>query len=227
MINWDKYFDHIFVLSACKNFERRKVLEKEFDRIGLTNFIYMYQPESKLLDYSRANKLSDTYVGVDGYNRVRCKYVHYNCIKTAYELGYDHICILEDDNIFLKDIDVIQHELDVFLKKRENINIYLFDYVNFFNTYFFANFYYLNRFGMEYMIYMLETYKNNMNDHFFFSNDLLKLNNGIIYTIYGIIIVPVEFVNNLNFGLSSTWLSTQSDKTEFNNHIINKNLYNF
>ena len=77
------------------------------------------------------------------------------------------------------------------------------------------------------MIYMLETYKNNMNDHFFFSNDLLKLNNGIIYTIYGIIIVPVEFVNNLNFGLSSTWLSTQSDKTEFNNHIINKNLYNF
>ena len=169
IINWKKYFDHIFILSRCSNFERRENLNRELKRIGLYDYVtYLYQPDSELLDYQDSSLSKPNY---------RCKYAHYSCIKMAYELGYNNVCILEDDMIFLKDISEIENQLNIFLKNKNNSDIYLFDYIKNDDTektvspiYYLADFYWINRHGMEYMIYMLETYPKLMNDSLFIAN---------------------------------------------------------
>ena len=56
MINWSKYFDHIFILSRCSNFELRENLNQELKRIGLYDYItYLYQPDSELLNYQSSS----------------------------------------------------------------------------------------------------------------------------------------------------------------------------
>ena len=170
MIDFNKYFEHIFVLSRCSNFERRKMLDKEFERVGLTNYTYLYQPDSKLLRYDGYGNPYMTEV------KVRCNYAHYSCIKMAYELNYDHILILEDDIIFYKNLNKIEELFENFYNNRHNYDIYLFNYANKNdniitiiddNTLLYAAAYYLNRHGMEYMIYCLETYPDLFNDQFF------------------------------------------------------------
>ena len=168
MINWNNYFDHIFVLSRCSNFERRENLNRELKRIGLYDYVtYLYQPDSKLLDY-KSSKLSETVF--------RCKNAHYNCIKMSYELGYENILILEDDIHFLKDLEEIKNQLEIFRNLKNNVDIYLFGYIPYkviinnkiTNGYYSADCYYLNRHGMEFLIYLYENYPDLPSDCLFF-----------------------------------------------------------
>ena len=226
MINWNKYFDHIFILSRCSNFERRENLNKELKRIGLYDYVtYLYQPDSELLNYN-SSKLSK--------KAFRCKYAHYSCIKMSYELGYDNICILEDDMIFLKSIDEIEKQLEIFLENKINSNIYLFDYIQN-NTYkhndqyFLADFYWLDKHGMKYLIYLLETCPNIMNDSIF----LPYLNNFVEYSTYMILskeiidYINIKKENNIlpiNINISPKRICVQSQiLNENNQYLVYKN----
>ena len=237
MIDWNKYFDHIFVLSRCSNFDRRVKLLAEFARIGLSNYTIIYQPDSELLDYDNTTLTKERY---------RCKYAHYHCCKMSYELGYDNICILEDDMIFLKDINEIENQLEIFLRKKNESDIYMFDYiiVKPFDclTYYLADFYWLNRKGMQFMIYISEHYKNIMNDAIFLDN--YKNVNSFIFYYYNnereIINLPEEeHILPLIINISPIRICVQSQimnkentykynydlfKNEINN--VDKNLYN-
>ena len=201
MINWKKYFDHIFILSRCSNFDRRGKLNQELKRIGLYDYVtYLYQPDSELLTY-------------DGYKnpymtkaKVRCNYAHYSCIKMAYELNYDNILICEDDIVFYKDINKIKELLEEFYNNRDNYNIYLFDYIskedqkilmdeNEGNGVLCAGCYYLDIKGMKYLIYCLENFKELFNDSFFYT--VIDKYYGLTITYYldgfsEIINIPME-----------------------------------
>lgn len=164
-INWNKYFDHIFILSRCKNFEKRERLNKELKRINLDKYVtYLYQCDSELLKYS-------PFLTKEVY---RCRNAHYSCIKMSYELNYDNILILEDDLVFLKDIELIEYYLEKFYIERNNYNYYTFDYFIINDNIYGGGCYYLDRKGMEYFIYCLEKYNNVPNDCFVHISDLFN-----------------------------------------------------
>jgi len=161
IIDWNKYFSHIFVISGCSNFERRNWMNQELSRINLSNFKYWYNfNDNQLLDYSK-----NTYL-IEKHQRVR--YAHYSLIKTCYQLGYDNILIMEDDICFLNDLGKIKEQLEIFNKLKNDVDIYLFDYYNHNNLeYYYADCYYLNRKGMKYLIYMLENFPLNIDQYFY------------------------------------------------------------
>ena len=152
-IDWNKYFDHIYVLSKPSSFDRRKILDKEFERIGLKNYQYCYGFENNLIDYSKYYN-----------NDIKKEHImttigHYSIIKTAYELGYENILIFEDDVRFLKDLNKIQEQLDIFQNEKDNIDFYYFDHIIVANILIcFFDAIYLNRHAMEYMIYCIENH---------------------------------------------------------------------
>ena len=155
MIDWNKYFDHIVILSAAGYDKRRDLLIKEFNRIGLTNyefFINIYD-----------NLLTDKFIEND-INRICHIHGHYFIIKRAYELGWDSIWILEDDVRFLKDEVIIKSILNDFNSDKLKSNIYMFDWILFKKydekdfDYFGAASYWLDRKGMEFFIYVIEHY---------------------------------------------------------------------
>ena len=161
MIDWNKYFDYIFVISRCINFEMREKLTKEFDRIGLTNYHWWYNCDNMLINYDRYKTEINT-----GFteNNIRCTFGHYTLIKTAYELGYDDILICEDDIRFLKDINEIENQLNIFLENKNKCDGYYFDYlVTVNNSIVLGSCYYINRKVMKYLIYCME--------HFHLTND--------------------------------------------------------
>ena len=155
MIDWNKYFDHIVIVSASKYKERRERLDKEFDRIGLTNYEYFYN----IMDNLLSERMYEYNI-----NRKCCIHAHYFVIKRAYELGWDSIWIMEDDVRFLKDESRMQNILDEFVIKKDTSNVYMFDYIFWrydnedkqYADYFGAASYWLDRKGMEYFIYVIE-----------------------------------------------------------------------
>ena len=125
MIEWNKYVDKIYVISYTKNFDKRKRINKEFERIGITEFEYVYSIDSSLI-----KNFDEPFIDSDIENYNHFKYVsftHYETIKKSYELGYKRILIFEDNIYFLKDINEIKNQLDKFYN---NGDIVKFDYVN-------------------------------------------------------------------------------------------------
>lgn len=155
MIDWNKYFDHIVIVSAAKYQNRRDILDKEFKRIGLFNYEYFIN----IYD----NLLTDKFIERN-INRRCCIHAHYFVIKRAYELGWDSVWILEDDIRFLKNESDIQFALDEFEQVKDQSNIYMFDWILFKKhsdidkDYFGAASYWLDRRGMEFFIYVIEHY---------------------------------------------------------------------
>lgn len=180
-INWNKYFDNIYIISRCLYIDRRKKLEKELQRINLTNYNYWYNCDNQLIDYNRyeINNLT--------IPQIRCTFAHYTLIKTLYELNYDNVLIMEDDIAFLKDINEVNNQLEIFFENKQQNNYYLFDYIYFSSNYYNASMYYLDRKGMEYLIYCIENYPL-INDNFAYDNNIqnfIKTNNNG-YVIYNV-----------------------------------------
>ena len=169
-IDWNKYFDHIYIISKSTNNSRREKLLPELNRVDLDNFKWYYTFENKLLQVPH----TENYYNPNNTTYKQVKFSHYSLIKTCYELGYNDILIFEDDIRFLKDISQIQKILDDFENKKSNIDIYLFDYYNDNNDkfmYYFADCYYLNRKAMEYVIYMMENYEFVIDEIWFYNFD--------------------------------------------------------
>ena len=185
MIDWNKYFEHIFVISRCKNFERRKNLDKELERIGITNYQYWYMP-----DYDFKNSLIFKF----GYknmpiSRQRCNFAHYSLWKTCYELNYNYILIIEDDAKFIDDLQKINEALENY--KKQEYNIYMLDYAlneidknssEYLINYLLGTCYVVNTKGLEYLIRCHEKY-NIQIDHYFlkFNKKYIEINSHYFY----------------------------------------------
>ena len=155
MINWNKYFDHIYILSGCSNFERRKQLEDEFKRVGLSNYNWWYNCHNELMDKNKFCSLIDDTVKNIAFG-------HYSIIKTCYDLGYENVLVMEDDIRFLKDINEIENQLNIFLENKDKCDCYYFDYFILGKLIYNFDCVYLNRRAMEYLIYCTENFGFNM-----------------------------------------------------------------
>ena len=124
MINWKKYFDHIYTVNFVNNKLRQINLNNELKRVGiLDSGIYdtiEFIPSpliNQLCDMSLdvSNVMFDSFTKYKMYNML---INHYFIIKQAYLKGYKKVLVLEDDVRFLKDINYIEKLLD------KSINIF-------------------------------------------------------------------------------------------------------
>lgn len=193
MINWNKYFDKIYVLSYVKNFDRRKIIESEFKRIGITDYEFYLNIDDNFLIESNIYSKSQT----------NAAHGHYSIIKKSYELGYNRIAIVEDDVIFLKDLNEISKCLENYYKEESDIYLFTGAIENYFDDdskfYVCSQLYSINRYGMEYLIYMHETYHYNADQYFFNENTLHKYPSlGILFGDSQILIsmnIPDKFLD--------------------------------
>lgn len=87
----------------------------ELNRVGIINtdkFYMYYCYDSPFFDVLRKNisySRSCRY-GIDNntINQFKCSLHHYEIMKMSYALGYNRILILEDDIVFLKDLELYQ-----------------------------------------------------------------------------------------------------------------------
>ena len=193
MINWNKYFDKIYVLSYVKNFDRRKIIESEFKRIGITDYEFYLNIDDNFLIESNIYSKSQT----------NAAHGHYSIIKKSYELGYNRIAIVEDDVIFLKDLNEISKCLENYYKEESDIYLFTGAIENYFDDdskfYVCSQLYSINRYGMEYLVYMHETYHYNADQYFFNENTLHKYPSlGILFGDSQILIsmnIPDKFLD--------------------------------
>lgn len=116
MISWNKYFDHIYCIHFLPKHEQRfKRIQNELKRIGILNTdIFSWKFTTDIPFYSIIQKYSN-----HRHNQVKneigmfaCAMAHYEIYKEAFYLNYNRILVLEEDVIFLKDINLIEKLLD-------------------------------------------------------------------------------------------------------------------
>lgn len=116
-INWKKYVDHIYVIDNTKTSNDRNQLISEIKRLNiydidlLTYFNNISTPFYKDLfnEFNTENCIDVLKKYHSGFD---CTMAHYFCIKQAYELGYDHIMIIENDLCFLRNKQYIINILE-------------------------------------------------------------------------------------------------------------------
>ena len=116
-INWEKYVDHIYTISFTKNYPERIIkLNKELEYLDILNspiYSIFYNIQSPLPFYKLMHQNMAHSESADIYGEYVPKtFAHYKCIREAYELHYNHIMVLEDDVIFIKNKELIQNYLD-------------------------------------------------------------------------------------------------------------------
>lgn len=122
---WDR-FDAAFVLSHTDLVGRRlHPLLRELDRVGLSGkvrfFLNYRTPLNDVI--SRGVLLSRA---ITRTSHVDCTMGHYRMVKTAYELGYEHVLFLEDDLRFLHDVGRLR---DIVSALPDNYDLAKFNWV--------------------------------------------------------------------------------------------------
>jgi hypothetical protein len=217
MINWDSYFDHIYVISRCKNFNRRNIINYQCKKLNIRNYNYWYVP-----DYDFNNKDSKYFVDHSNTHELastqRATFGHYTLWKTCYELNYDNVLIIEDDALFIDDESIISNALNTY--KKNNYDIYMFDYWNVYETpdmigYILSTCYCANKKGLEYLINMNEKYYLYTDCYFYKFKDHIKNLNE--YSFYHDCFKDVKITLNneylnLKFEVSPEKICYQNDK---------------
>jgi GR25 family glycosyltransferase involved in LPS biosynthesis len=167
MIDWKK-FDRIYCIHYLPYTDRFRKCMSELERVGIKGsgvFSWRLTWDSPIFD-----KLYEICDAAPSLGCMKVGFSHYQCIKEAYELGFKRILILENDNIFLKDLDKLEEimndlpDSDIVLLdkipatyagydtaiKENKINEHFIDIGRKF--YVLANCYALTRKGMEHVI---------------------------------------------------------------------------
>ena len=125
MINWSKYFDHIYIITSCQNIDRQQKMDQKLKKLGITNYQYWWVPN---YDFNNSLIFKETDLL---FGHARTTFGHYSLWKVCYERQLKNVLILEDDLCFLKDINNIEEMLELYYSKRDKTDIYLFDYINY------------------------------------------------------------------------------------------------
>ena len=115
------YFDKIFIIGALNSPKVNNTIEslKKLDLYDENVNVHLYSPLDNLhmyVDMPCGDKIQIS-------DRLSLALAHYTIIKQSYEAGLKSVLILEDDNFFLKDINVWK---DVFSKIPENWDVLKF-----------------------------------------------------------------------------------------------------
>ena len=118
-------FDHIFVLTLSSRLDMRDAILNQLKNIGYDQNIYsnlelFYAtpfPYNKTIAIELNESLNCRF---SFPNEFDCARNHYSIVKRSFDLGYEHILIMEDDIRFLKDqnkfieyLDAIPEDFDI------------------------------------------------------------------------------------------------------------------
>ena len=232
MINWNKYFDHIFCIHYISEdrIERHNQLIKELKRVGIYDnkifeFIYdidnsfsniIYNNEYllkrfKCLDYEKNSKYA-----------LRVTINHLQALYISKLLGYNRILILEDDICFLKDLNKIEEILENNINSLKQYNLCLYDYIDYDLMYVFADCYALNTDGINILI---DNITNNYNKDIYVIDTYFTKSNPI--TLYsGEYSINIDLPKLLNITTcGEIRLGLQRNNFEYNDSNINYNDY--
>lgn len=110
------YFDKIYVINYIEANKRRENIKQQFDKyFPNDDYVYTYGiPFIKIKSIESYLKeiCKSMWYGVGHVSGFGCSITHYITIKTAFELGYNSILVLEDDIIIRDNIDLIFDYLD-------------------------------------------------------------------------------------------------------------------
>lgn len=108
-------FDKIFVISLAESVDRREHLKKELKRVGIDekgdNFEWKITVRNPLYKRIWQNPTFKR-EWIDPNRWFNCTLAHYECFMEADALGYDRILIMEDDVVFLKDVEKLMKILN-------------------------------------------------------------------------------------------------------------------
>ena len=208
-IDWKKYIDHIYCIHYVPYSDRRERLEKELKRVGiLDSGIFSWQLSYDIPKFTK-NPLEDN------------TYNHLQCYCNAKYMGYKKVMILEDDIVFLKDINMIQTLLD---NLPNEYDICLFDHI------FFKNDFYINDTHIDIFKY------GEINKYYrYFYHVYLSSNYIICSTLYDTIINRIlkdiiinEHLNPEDFYLSNFIKDNVKEDNYYNNeHTFIVNLFKY
>ena len=116
-IDWSKYFDHIYCLHYLPDKARLPIITKELDRVGILKsgiFSFYWTFPSRFDTVIRNSvELKNVYFFNEHSSVVtNITYNNYRIVKESIGLDYDRILILEDDVLFLHDLNKIKELLD-------------------------------------------------------------------------------------------------------------------
>ena len=105
-------FDKVYILSLVNRKDRRVCLDRQLYTFGISpyinHFIEYYYGTTFPYNDIIAQTFNQTNKGrFTKPNEYDCARNHYSIVKICYELGYEHCLIMEDDILFLKDVDKI------------------------------------------------------------------------------------------------------------------------
>ena len=111
-------FDKVFVLTLSNRPERRDSIDTQFQMLGLpeidsSNFIRYFYATPFPFNNILAEAMNQTKKGnFTKPNEFDCARNHYAMVRIAYDIGFEHVLILEDDILFRKDSDFIADYLN-------------------------------------------------------------------------------------------------------------------
>lgn len=117
VIDWSKYFDHIYCLHYLPDKARLPVITEELDRVGILNsgIFSFYWTFQSVFDAAirKSVKLMNVYFHNEHSATVtNITYNNYRIVRESLGLGYNRILILEDDVLFLHDLERIKDMLE-------------------------------------------------------------------------------------------------------------------
>lgn len=214
MIQWDKYFDHIFCVTYVNN-GRYHEISKELDRVGILKsgiFEFIYNVDYKYKDIMHNAIYSPGLNDAWKY----CTIQHLKIWNIIKEVGFKRVLILEDDIAFLKDLNKIEYALETTDYK----DITLFHYIFLDTDIFYSTAcYYVNYHGAEVLVDNF-----NKNEHFVVCDQLLfdqtysavthtTSNGNNEYNIQCVNKIKNYNVNNYELNTADIIIGTQHHKT--------------
>lgn len=115
-INWGTYFDAIYCLSLADFTERRQLMEKELQRVGILDsdiFHWKVTVRNEFYKYIWSNSAFNTPDWWRNlFGNMNCTMGHYEIMKECIARNYDRVLIIEDDVRFLKNMQTATLILD-------------------------------------------------------------------------------------------------------------------
>lgn len=114
MIDWKSQFDKIYCIHYFKQKERLPRISFELKRVGIFEskiFDWFYDYDSPFFKIIQKNSIPSSITPQiceeQSFSYFKCSFSHYRIWKEISSRGYQRTLILEDDEVFLKDLQLL------------------------------------------------------------------------------------------------------------------------
>ncbi len=123
-------FDKVFVISYINNFEKRSIITKKLNDLGIS-FEFMYGSNLyNIPTFRNLKQLGTDEHGTDYFiHAISCSLAHLNAVEYAYSSGANNVLIIEDDVMFHKDKNYI---LDCLNNYPKDADLIQYGWINFY-----------------------------------------------------------------------------------------------